>query len=76
VAQGMAFKVNVGSLHFVNLVPVQILWVGIDIVGDKKDRRFHTVFFQYREGTCIVVLITIVEGDKNRFFGKFFTGIE
>ena len=54
-----------GLLHLCNLIPRQVVWVGIRKIIDEKDRCLEPVLFQDGVGILVVVRITVVERDND-----------
>ena len=68
--QRVAAKFDAVLLHFLRLFPRQVVRIAPYIVSDQEDRGFHAPFFQYRISDRIVIEISVVEGEKDGFWGQ------
>ena len=75
MAHGMRLKIHIGGKHLFGFVPSQAIGA-TKIVGDHEHRRARSVLFEDREGLGEIIAIAIVERDRHRLFGEWFSFAE
>ena len=59
-----------GLFHLVDLIPCQVVRVGVREIIDEKDGRLEPILFQNGVGILVVVRIAIVKGDDDGLVGQ------